>query len=101
MQWIYALENDPVFLPDDEKTEYCWLYNLGGLSKKQKADLERASKSYLAVWSKQDCFADQMTLQNPGRANNQAGEINRKGNYAKVVWIIKIAWGKITGLITL
>lgn len=47
MPWVKEVENDPVFCPDDESTKYCWLYQLDGLNKRQKADLERASKSYL------------------------------------------------------
>jgi MAC/Perforin domain len=103
-QWIDALENDPVFCPDDEETKYCWLYDLAGLTKKQRADLKRASKSYLAVWPKQergltmDGSADHIALRkdgNPGKfSRTNTEKINRVGNYTKVVKKLKVAWGK-------
>jgi MAC/Perforin domain len=105
-QWIDALQNDPVFCPDDEETKYCWLYDLASLTKKQRADLKRASKSYLAAWPKQemgvtmDGSAEHVALRNgnPGKyTRTNTEKINRVGNYTKVVKKFKVAWGKITG----
>ena len=47
IKWVDALETDPVFCPDSHFTEYQWLYNMDGLTRKQKGDLKLAEKSYL------------------------------------------------------
>ncbi|KAJ7121586.1 hypothetical protein C8R44DRAFT_167341 [Mycena epipterygia] len=47
-EWINSLEKDPVFCPDDPKTQYEFLYNLQGLDEQQRYNLRQASKSYLA-----------------------------------------------------
>ncbi|KAJ7456272.1 hypothetical protein B0H11DRAFT_1925801 [Mycena galericulata] len=47
-EWIKELENDPVFCPDDPKTEYKKLYELGGLTPDQQKNLKEACDSYLA-----------------------------------------------------
>jgi hypothetical protein len=75
MPWVREVENDPVFCPDDKSTKYCWLYELRGLNTRQKADLKRASKSYLG-------------RQMPDHPTNGPGElkiIDRLGNLAKVL----------------
>jgi MAC/Perforin domain len=106
-QWIDALENDPVFCPDDEETKYCWLYDLAGLTKKQRADLKRASKSYLAMWPKQergltmDGSAEHIALRKDGNPDKlsrgtNTEKINRVRNYTKVVKKFKVAWGRFT-----
>ena len=49
IKWVDALETDPVFCPDSQFTEYQWLYNMDGLTRKQKGDLKLAEKSYLVA----------------------------------------------------
>ena len=47
IKWVDALWTDPVFCPDSHFTEYQWLHNMDGLTRKQKDDLKLAAKSYL------------------------------------------------------
>ncbi|KAF8815993.1 hypothetical protein BYT27DRAFT_7238143 [Phlegmacium glaucopus] len=80
IQWIEALEKDPVFCPDNQNTEYQWLYNLNGVPDQQKEDLRQASKSYLIARPDQKNFA-------PDTGINQAGSsanLPRKQNHWRV-----------------
>jgi hypothetical protein len=48
-RWVKALKTDPTFCPDNNVTDFEWLYALGGLSKDQENDLRDASESYLRM----------------------------------------------------
>ncbi|KAJ6457214.1 hypothetical protein C8R45DRAFT_943186 [Mycena sanguinolenta] len=47
LNWIKALKDDPIFFPDNEATEYRWIYTLDGLTLTQKDSLRQASEHYL------------------------------------------------------
>ena len=76
MPWVKEVQNDPVFCPDDESTKYCWLYELDGLNKNQKADLKWASESYLTRRRMSDHATNNSTSGVPGELKN----IDRQGN---------------------
>ncbi|THV00784.1 hypothetical protein K435DRAFT_837135 [Dendrothele bispora CBS 962.96] len=49
MQWMKAVEDQPVFCPDAEDTLYTWIYECDGLTDSQKSDLMHAAKSYFEI----------------------------------------------------
>jgi MAC/Perforin domain len=94
VQWIDELENDPVFCPDNPITEYQWLYNLDGLTAKQKEDLKRASHSYLIARPDQKNPAlDTAKIQ-----SESAKDLPRQENRHSAFMIFKTAWAKLTNV---
>ena len=79
--WVKEVQNDPVFCPDDELTKYCWLYDLGGLNKNQKADLKRASESYLTRRQMLDHSPNDST----SGINGELKSIDRQGDLDRVL----------------
>ncbi|KAJ7121587.1 hypothetical protein C8R44DRAFT_736379 [Mycena epipterygia] len=53
-KWVKALEHDPAFCPDNESTQYRWIYTLGGLRDDQVSDLRLASKDYIQTQHKEN-----------------------------------------------
>jgi MAC/Perforin domain len=94
VQWIDELENDPVFCPDNPITEYQWLYNLDGLTAKQKEDLRQASHSYLIARPDQKNPAlDKAKIQ-----SESAKDLPRQENRHSAFKIFKTAWAKLTNV---
>ncbi|KAF8816001.1 hypothetical protein BYT27DRAFT_7185726 [Phlegmacium glaucopus] len=91
MEWVKEVENDPVFCPDDGKTEYHWLYELGGLTKEQKEALKRASESYLRprrLLEQQNTATMNGSTGGVPRRDEKTGELknlDRQMNLAKVL----------------
>ena len=79
--WVQEVQKDPVFCPDDESTKYCWLYELGGLNKSQKADLKRASESYLTRRHMPDHATNDSTIGVTGERK----DIDRERNLDRVI----------------